>query len=643
MRASLISLSLAIAAALLPAPPARATAFDHVHNGTFDDGAAGWSAIPSTSIDGEAIDGDARAVIASIGSTARVHQRIDGALDTGTYTISMIARANAPVDVTLRVEAFADPSLRLAFTERIDAEWRTIRGTFDIGAPTDARVIIDAAAAGSVALYADDVRLEGPPPVALTATPSATSTATAAPANPATITPPAGASPVATPASPTSTASATATPPADVISYDLRNAGFEDVTAESLPFAWDKYGGSLLSSTRSHNGARSAMLESATDSTKWLHQSVLIEGGAWYAFSGWILHDDPAVAAAFLRVSWYESADATGSALSTSDSRDRLNAPSPAWRLVETGSVMAPLQARSARVRFMLAPRGGEPASILVDDASFASAPPAPPSAAIPMLAAAPAGADGDPANDASPRRISQARGRAVRAAASGGPTAARVVINEVLYDASGDGADADGEWVELYNAGAEPVDLAGWSLADEASRDLLPAIVVPARGFVIIAASDSIGAAVASSGARASTVSGRIGNGLGNDGDTLYLIDKSGALVDAVSWGNAIAVLDAPVPDVPEGHSIERTTPGTDSDHASDWADNASPTPGRPYERPAAPAGGPPSGRRIEVATAGDAFDWVPWAAMGLSTAALAATLAWRTIDEVRARRPQP
>ena len=39
------------------------------------------------------------------------------------------------------------------------------------------------------------------------------------------------------------------------------------------------------------------------------------------------------------------------------------------------------------------------------------------------------------------------------------------IVINEIMYDPPGD--DNNSEWVELYNAGSGPVDLTGWSLAD--------------------------------------------------------------------------------------------------------------------------------------------------------------------------------
>ncbi len=43
-------------------------------------------------------------------------------------------------------------------------------------------------------------------------------------------------------------------------------------------------------------------------------------------------------------------------------------------------------------------------------------------------------------------------------------------------------------EWVELYNYGAESVDLSGWSIADEGVDDAsLPSVVLPSGGYLIL------------------------------------------------------------------------------------------------------------------------------------------------------------
>src|SRR4029078_12400033 len=109
---------------------------------------------------------------------------------------------------------------------------------------------------------------------------------------------------------------------------------------------------------------------SESDSTKWLYQSVVVDGSAWYGFGAWVLDDDPQVGAALLRVSWYASEDASGAALATADSTESLTSASPEYRLLTTDAVQAPDDARSARLRIIMTPHSDSPASILVDDAS---------------------------------------------------------------------------------------------------------------------------------------------------------------------------------------------------------------------------------------------------------------------------------
>ena len=74
----------------------------------------------------------------------------------------------------------------------------------------------------------------------------------------------------------------------------------------------------------------------------------------------------------------------------------------------------------------------------------------------------------------------------------------------------------------------------------------------------------------------------GRIGNGLGNDGDLVRLLDADGGEVDAMSYGSDAGALDPPAPDVEAGHSLERVPAGTDTGSAADWVDQPAPSPGR-------------------------------------------------------------
>jgi len=65
----------------------------------------------------------------------------------------------------------------------------------------------------------------------------------------------------------------------------------------------------------------------------------------------------------------------------------------------------------------------------------------------------------------------------------------ADVVINEIMYDASG--TDTNHEWIEVYNTGTTSIDLTGWKLFEDASNHGLSPLsgsTVSANGYAIIA-----------------------------------------------------------------------------------------------------------------------------------------------------------
>ena len=218
-------------------------------------------------------------------------------------------------------------------------------------------------------------------------------------------------------------------------------------------------------------------------------------------------------------------------------------------------------------------------------------------------------------------------------------PEGARLVLNEVLYDPTDDGADADSEWVELHNRSGVAVSLEGWSIADGRSADALPAIRIEPRGFAIVAPSVAFAAAHPGVKVSVAMIGSPIGNGLRNDGDVLVLIDPTGVFVDAISWGDNDAALDPPVDDVGEGHSIERRTAGSDTDMASDWVDNDHPTPGE--GRKPRPTAAERSAGRVYVIPEepGRNFGWLPWLMASASLAVLAGTAGWRVFEMMRTR----
>jgi hypothetical protein len=198
--------------------------------------------------------------------------------------------------------------------------------------------------------------------------------------------------------------------------------------------------------------------------------------------------------------------------------------------------------------------------------------------------------------------------------------------ITEILPNAGEGSRDAAFEWVEVHNAGAEPIDLAGWTIADNVAEDALPGVVVEAG------ASLTIGGSPEAAGGAVDVVvqDGRIGNGLANTGDVVTLRDPQGRLADAVAYGEGLV----PRPEV--GQSIAL--------RGDAWVINAAPSPGSsdvtppqapveeaplPSQEPSdgeaaaqdarpPPTGPPPPLRITEVfASAGEgsreaAFEWV-------------------------------
>ena len=111
----------------------------------------------------------------------------------------------------------------------------------------------------------------------------------------------------------------------------------------------------------------------------------------------------------------------------------------------------------------------------------------------------------------------------------SGGP---RVVVDEVLPGNASISMDERGEfedWIDLYNPGAEAVDLAGWGLADDDHHPdwTFPAgTTVAPRGHVLVWADGQV-----DQGPTHATLT------LDRDGDSVFLFDPHGDAVDGLTW----------------------------------------------------------------------------------------------------------
>jgi endonuclease/exonuclease/phosphatase family metal-dependent hydrolase len=112
------------------------------------------------------------------------------------------------------------------------------------------------------------------------------------------------------------------------------------------------------------------------------------------------------------------------------------------------------------------------------------------------------------------------------------------LVLNEILANETG--WEVDGEFVEIVNPGAAPVDLGGWTLADGAGvRHVFDAgTIIAAGGVVTVSAGADFApqpTIVASTGAL----------GLNNAGDTVTLADASGAPIAELSYPAELGAAD--------------------------------------------------------------------------------------------------
>jgi endonuclease/exonuclease/phosphatase family metal-dependent hydrolase len=143
-----------------------------------------------------------------------------------------------------------------------------------------------------------------------------------------------------------------------------------------------------------------------------------------------------------------------------------------------------------------------------------------------------------------------------MRFASGDAPPDSALLINEIL--ANEPGSDTAGEFVELVNAGASAIDLAGFTVADSLEvRHVMPAGTTIAAGAALVVASGGLG--------------------LSNSGDTVTLADASGRVVDRVIYSGGLASRD--------GVSMTRASDG-DRDSSMVLHDELSPLQASPGTR---------------------------------------------------------
>ena len=140
--------------------------------------------------------------------------------------------------------------------------------------------------------------------------------------------------------------------------------------------------------------------------------------------------------------------------------------------------------------------------------------------------------------------------------ASSATASSSDIVINELMYSEL---APASSDFIELYNRGAAPVNISGWSFTSGIALDpasnadgAFPAgTIIPAGGYLVGAADPS---AYQGTYGRAANFS-FAGSGLSSNGEEVTLrtasatVDANAPVVDDVSYGVA-----APWPTSPRG-----------------------------------------------------------------------------------------
>jgi hypothetical protein len=146
-------------------------------------------------------------------------------------------------------------------------------------------------------------------------------------------------------------------------------------------------------------------------------------------------------------------------------------------------------------------------------------------------------------------------------------------IINEIHYRPAA-WLDSE-EWIEIRNNGPESIDLSGWTLNDGGNSPFTfeEGTILAADSFLVVCKDSLIFNQIYPN------MTKRVGNftfNLSNQGETLFLKDPSGLVVNAVTYG-----ISAPWPSAPNGNgpTLELANPFADNNNGSHWF--ARPQPG--------------------------------------------------------------
>jgi hypothetical protein len=146
---------------------------------------------------------------------------------------------------------------------------------------------------------------------------------------------------------------------------------------------------------------------------------------------------------------------------------------------------------------------------------------------------------------------------------ASGATADSVVVFNEVMYHPqTGDNV----EWVELYNQMGIDIDISGWSLQGGVEYTFPPDTIIGAGDYMVVASAPELLLNQAPLGA---LVFGPFTGKLSNNGETLYLVNNSGRLLNEMRYRDSG---DWPVAPDGAGVSLAKLNPDRESDNPDNW-----------------------------------------------------------------------
>lgn len=161
-------------------------------------------------------------------------------------------------------------------------------------------------------------------------------------------------------------------------------------------------------------------------------------------------------------------------------------------------------------------------------------------------------------------------------------PSAAQVVVSEIMANPQAV-LDSKGEWFELHNAGAQPVNLDGWTIKDDKSNIhvIKGPVTINAGGFLVLGNTKD---PLINGGVKVHYAYGS-GFYLANATDQIVVYDDAMKLVDRVSYDAGAGWT------IPQGASLSRRVltapagPGNWCAESAAWSGSAGDrgTPGKP------------------------------------------------------------